>query len=121
MCLLAASCVGPVIKKAPYTFETLDRLSDEQWAKHRNDDEYVRFSTDWLLFNNANRIDQKGDCYSLGGATEDLILVQNEQGVIQYVVPEHENEKTRCFQAVFLEQKYPTPPFAPFYHYMRMQ
>jgi len=118
--LLLTGCASKL--PAPdYSFETVDRLADQQWAEYKDDDRHSAFNTDWLLFNNANGIDQKNGCYVLGSDVEDLILIQNSEGVIQHVVLKRSTPKSECFKEVFLGVRYPAPPVAPYYHFMRMQ
>lgn len=104
-----------------YSFEVVKQEATSQWEKYRDSEAYAQFKNDWLSFNNANHVDEKGNCYSKGGPTEVVILIQNRMGTIQNVVVENDNKKTRCFKKAFLGEKYPKPPFAPFYHYMIMQ
>lgn len=115
------SCSSNIPIKDIYSFEVVEQQATAQWEKYRDTEEYAQFNNDWLSFNNANQIDEKGHCYLIGGPTEVIILIQNRLGTIQNVVVENDNKKTRCFKEAFIGKKYPKPPFSPFYHYMIMK
>lgn len=129
VCMLAAlsfSCLAACASQrgaapASWSFGELDRLSTRQWEEHEHDQPYARYNTEWLLFNNANKIDERGGCYDIPGGPDDLVLVQNSAGEIQHAVPRVDNARSRCFAAVYLGVKYPPPPFSPFFHFMQMQ
>lgn len=102
------------------SFESAHLLFKEQWQEHRETEEYARYDAEWLRFNNANRIDEQGGCYALSRASVDLILVHNETGEVESVVPKQTSKKAECFVNVFRGRKYPAPPYAPFYQYLQM-
>lgn len=104
-----------------YSWEQIDRLSEEQWQSHKDEESYVRYNTEWSLFNNVNEIDKRENCYPIEGSDTVIILIQNNNGVIQDVVTKHNDKRSNCFKQAFLNVKYPKPPFAPFYHYLHME
>ncbi len=112
------SCTNKQGYEQPYSFEDILMLSTQQWEMNSDQEEYENFRNDWILFNNLNSSDEKDACYKLGSNTEQMILVQNSNGTIQYVIPENKNDKTECFVKIYLGKKYPKPPFSPFYHLM---
>lgn len=117
---LLFSCKSQDPIKDPYSFVNVKRLAVQQWKEHKDDEKYANFTNEWLMFNNTNSIDSKGKCYLLSDKKEEIILVQNQLGTIQYLIAENENEKTQCFRKTFVGQKYPHPPFAPFFHQLTM-
>ena len=116
-----AACAGRSPVSEGNSFDSLYLLAENQWVQHHESDEFVRFQAQWLEFNNANHIDEQGNCYALARGPQDLILTQNAAGVIEQVTPRTSNRATDCFAEAFLGKEYPAPPFAPFYHFMRMQ
>jgi hypothetical protein len=117
---LLFSCKTQDSIKDPYSFGSAKQFAVQQWKEHKDDEKYANFTNEWLMFNNTNSIDSKGKCYLLGDNKEEIILVQNQLGTIQYLIAENENEKTQCFREAFVGQKYPRPPFAPFFHQLTM-
>jgi hypothetical protein len=113
-------CAGQLPTTETASYATVFAVAEEQWTQNHETEEFVSFQTAWLEFNNSNRIDEQGNCYALSEQSEVIVLVQDAHGVIQDVVPRNANRKTACFAEVFLGQKYPAPPFAPFYHIMHM-
>ena len=104
-----------------YTWEQIDKLSQQQWQLNKDEDNYVSYNTEWSLYNNVNKIGKRGDCYAIKGKETLLILIQNNNGVIQDVVTKHNDKRSNCFKQSFINVKYPKPPFAPFYHYLDMK
>jgi hypothetical protein len=118
---LLASCSLRSIDERRYTYDDVKPLFERQRIDNREDENYKKFTTDWLLHNNSHGIDEKNNCYALGIPTENLILILNDAGVVQHVVTENQTEKAQCFVEVFRGEKYPKPPFSPFYVHLSME
>jgi len=96
---------------------------DEALARAKAQPADVRYpyEEEWAAFNNSNHIDQKSGCYRKSSGPIQQILVINKSGVVTDVITDVDNEKSRCFRDSFLDVKFPAPPVAPFYVYLRMR
>jgi len=99
-------------------FETADALYGEQYnLRALEANEYIRQR---MEYENSIDLDAKGDCYAIPGNGITQILVISSEGVIESVIANEDNEKSRCFKKSYLGTKYKAPPFSPFYRKMKM-
>ena len=118
---LLFSCTNQGAKNNSSPFYQAKGLYDRQWAEHKDDARYMVFIHEWLAFKNNNPPRaEEGRCYYLSDKSERFILVQDQHGVINKLIAENENKKTKCFRAALVGKKYPKPPIAPFYHELTM-
>lgn len=96
------------------------KLAEQQWQDNKENAQFKEYSNTWNNFNNANKLDEKDGCYSYGREPVKLILVQNSEGLVEKVITQSDNKKTKCFVKSYSGVKFPKPPIAPFYHRMTM-
>lgn len=82
---------------------------------------YIEYGQQWALFNNRNRIDEKGDCYHKHPKPFEQVLILDSQGIVTDIIADQDNDKSRCFRDSYLRVQFPPPPVAPFYLHLHMQ
>jgi hypothetical protein len=95
------------------------------WIRTRDKIEYQAYAAEFAQFNNALRLDERGDCYSLTGGTVNLMLLisgARDDGfaVVEGVFYDANNAKARCFERSFSGIRTKAPPFLPFVLQLRM-
>ncbi|MEN0038786.1 MAG: hypothetical protein AAGC78_17040 [Cellvibrio sp.] len=117
---LLFSCANQSPVQNSMSFSQAKGLYDQQWVQHKDDEKYISFVGEWLRFKNTNSNPFEARCYFATDAKERFILIQNEKGIIQELIAENDNRKTRCFRKELVGNKYPRPPFAPFFTVLTM-
>lgn len=92
------------------TYEEANILLEKAYLNPNHSD-YTRKT---ISFNRKHNISEKGDCYSFDGEVL-LITITDIDGVIQRAISRTENKKSECYVKIFEGQKFPAPPYAPFF------
>jgi hypothetical protein len=91
-----------------------------QQQNAQQDTEILNYLSDRMEYEKNIRLDEKGSCYSLPGGQIIQIIRINKQGVIDLVVSNIENDKSKCFKKTYLGTKFKEPPKYPIYQQMHM-
>jgi len=67
-----------------------------------------------LNFNNANQLDQRGNCHALSKYPVIVILVLDKDGKVSSSTADVQSKKAQCFQNLYASVQFPSPPFAPY-------
>lgn len=118
--LLTASCseTGSKSSKAveiPMTFEEAFKFVDKQIAE--KDPAIIEYLGRRLAFENSIGLDGKGNCYAIPGKTVTLVSRINQAGVIDLVIADAENERSKCFKNIYLNTQFDSPPVSPIYRF----
>jgi hypothetical protein len=93
-------------------------------AHHRADlqphDVAYAYEDKWDKFNNDNNLDERDGCYQKATGITQQVLVLDNMGMVTEVLADIDNAKSRCFRQTYLHAKFPAPPFAPYYMYLKM-
>ena len=113
--VLAALLAGASARHAS-SFEEAQSIFDHQ----ANDDATKAYAKAWADYNNAHRLDEKGNCYAKAGGSLVLILEIDEHGKVVGTYSDKTNPGSRCWRSNYLGVTFPPPPFAPYFHRMQM-
>ena len=95
------------------------------WVKSRDKAEYQGYAAEFAQFNNHFHLDEKDGCYGLASGPVDLMLVithpdNDEFAVIERVMSNVDNAKSRCFEKTYRGVRTKLPPYLPFVLQMGM-
>jgi hypothetical protein len=95
------------------------------WEQSKDTTAYQTYAAEFSQFNNHFHLDEKGGCYGLAPGPVDLMLVithpdNGEFAVIEQVLSDVDNAKTRCFKRSYGGIRTKIPPFFPFVLQMTM-
>ena len=100
----------------PLTFDQARQRASEQASVVT-----LQYEEAWYEFNNAHLLEEKGGCYAImPDVTTQQVLVLDATGRVIEVVADVNNNKAQCFRESYLNIKFPRPPFAPYYIYLKM-
>jgi len=95
------------------------------WERHKNTAEYQNYASEFSQFNNHFHLDENDGCYALAPGPVSLMLVvshheSNEFAVVEQVLSDVDNSKSRCFKKSYRGIRTKIPPFLPFVLQMGM-
>ena len=79
------------------------------------DEPVMEYLNQRLAYENKNKLDAKGDCYSLPGDGVPIIIRIDKSGVVDEVYLKSGGEKSLCFKKTYMSTAFGTPPKAPIY------
>jgi hypothetical protein len=96
------------------------------WERNRSNPAYQTYVTEFSQFNNHFHLDEKGGCYALAPGPVNLMLIISHQdnsefAIIERVLADVDNAKSRCFENSYRGVRTKTPPFFPFVLQMEMK
>lgn len=98
------------------TFEEAVALAQNQVKEASSErSEYLKSR---MGYENSIALDEQGFCYSIPGGGITQVIRINKEGVIDLVLSNIENPKSKCFRETYLDTKFSPPPFAPIYQEM---
>jgi hypothetical protein len=74
-----------------------------------------------INYNNANKLDEKGDCHGLSKYPVIVVLVLDANGKVTSSTADVQNKKAECFQKAYATAQFPAPPFAPYRKPIRLK
>lgn len=124
LCSLTIICADSASSNASEALQTKRSVSgkillktfDEAqvlFEKDKEKPEFQKYLGGFADWNNANKLDTRGDCYRLGLETVTLFLVIGSSGIIEQVLTELESPKAACFVKSYLGQQWKKPPYSP--------
>ena len=116
--ILVALFAAGVASAAPHatSFAEAQKLYDYQ----PRDAAIKAYIQTWTVFNNANHLDEKGNCWSKKGEPFVQILEIDATGKVAGYFADKDNDRSRCLRKAYFGVKFPAPPIAPFYHRLTM-
>jgi len=95
------------------------------WLNSRDAAAYQSYAAEFSQFNNHFHLDSKDGCYVLAPGSVELMLVishpnNDEFAVIERVLSDVDNAKSKCFEKTYRDVRTKIPPFLPFVLQMRM-
>jgi hypothetical protein len=120
--LLTLGVVGiATAAEPPQSYQDAEAI----WIRSRDTIEYQTYAAEFAQFNNAVRLDERGNCYSLTGGSVNLMLVisgARDDGfaVVERAFYDTNNAKARCFERSYNGISTKAPPFLPFVLQLRM-
>lgn len=83
---------------------------DKQFPSAKN----TAYETETLAFNNANKLDEKGNCHGKSIYPVTIMLILDAEGRVTSSMTDVENAKAQCFRKAYAGVKFPRPPVAPY-------
>lgn len=84
-------------------------------------DKASRYEEVSLNFNNAQKLDEKGNCHGLSSYPVIVILILDANGKVSSSTADVSNKKADCFREVYAGVQFPAPPFAPYRKPIRLR
>ena len=89
------------------------------WVGKMNTAEYRDYASAFAQFNNHFHLDSKDGCYAMAPGPVNLLLVishpnNDEFAMVEQVLSDVDNAKSRCFQKTYGGIRTKAPPFFPF-------
>ena len=78
------------------------------------------YDASWYAFSNANRLDERDDCYSKGEGSLIQILEMDASGRITGHFADHDDARSKCWRRTYLGVTFPKPPISPYYIRLEM-
>jgi hypothetical protein len=72
------------------------------------------YETASLAFNNANKLDEKGNCHDMSRHPVTIMLILDAEGRVTSTSTDVDNKKAACFRKAYADVKFPRPPVAPY-------
>jgi hypothetical protein len=76
--------------------------------------EHRDYTSKTIEFEQKHNFSEKEDCYIYEGEIL-LITITDENGVIQRIIPNIDNDKSKCYINLLQGKNFPEPPYAPFF------
>lgn len=74
----------------------------------------TKYENESLAFNNAKKLDEKGNCHGKSIYPVTIILLLDASGRVMSSTTDVENNKAACFRAAYANVQFPKPPIAPY-------
>lgn len=74
----------------------------------------TKYENESLAFNNAQKLDEKGNCHGKSIYPITIILVLDATGRVTSSTTDVENKKAACFRTAYANVQFPKPPVAPY-------
>ena len=74
----------------------------------------TKYETETLAFNNAQKLDEKGNCHGKSMYPVTIILMLDAAGRVTGSTTDVENAKAACFRTAYAGVQFPKPPIAPY-------
>ncbi|WP_426212253.1 hypothetical protein [Massilia sp. TWP1-3-3] len=71
-----------------------------------------KYENESLAFNNAQKLDEKGNCHGKSMYPVTIVLVLDPSGRVASSTTDVENGKAACFRAAYAGVQFPKPPMA---------
>ncbi len=81
-----------------------------QFPNTKND----KYETESLAFNNAKKLDEKGNCHGMSTYPVTIMLILDASGRVTSTMTDVENNKAKCFRKAYANVQFPKPPVAPY-------
>ncbi len=81
-----------------------------QFPNAKND----KYENESLAFNNAKKLDEKGNCHGMSIHPVTIMLILDASGRVTSTMTDVENNKAKCFRKAYANVQFPKPPVAPY-------
>lgn len=81
----------------------------------------TKYEDESLAFNNANKLDEKGNCHGKSAYPVVILLTLDASGRVTNTITDVENSKAACFRAAYANVQFPKPPVAPYFKPIRLK
>lgn len=77
-------------------------------------DKATRYEEAALNYNNAQKLDEKGNCHGKSSYPVVIVLTLDAAGKVLRSTTDIDNKKAECFRQAYASAQFPPPPFAPY-------
>lgn len=116
--LLAAGCQttgsSSSANEAPPPKNPAFKTEMDKFNKQFPNAKATAYETASLAFNNANKLDEKGNCHDMSRYPVTIILILDAEGRVESSTTDVDSPKAACFRKAYADVKFPRPPMAPY-------
>ena len=84
-------------------------------------DKASRYEDLSISYNNAQKLDEKGNCHDLSKYPVIVVLLLDANGKVTNTTADVSNAKADCFRQAYASAQFPAPPFAPYRKPIRLR
>lgn len=84
-------------------------------------DKATKYEEVSLNYNNAQKLDERGNCHDMSKYPVVIVLTLDAQGNVTRSTTDVEGKKAECFRQAYASAKLPAPPFAPYLKPIRLR
>ena len=81
----------------------------------------TKYEDESLAFNNANKLDMKGNCHGKSAYPVVILLTLDANGRVTDTMTDVQNSKAECFRQAYAGVQFPKPPVAPYFKPIRLK
>lgn len=124
--VLAAGCStlgvgGPPADEAPPPANPNFAAEMDKFNKQFPNDKATKYEEVSLNYNNAKKLDEKGNCHDMSKYPVVIVLTLDASGKVLKSTTDVENRKAACFRDAYAGVQLPAPPFAPYYKPIKLR
>lgn len=84
-------------------------------------DKATKYEEISLNFNNAKKLDERGNCHDLSRHPVVIVLTLDAAGKVTRSTTDVQGKKAECFRQAYADAQLPPPPFAPYQKPIRLR
>jgi hypothetical protein len=84
-------------------------------------DKATKYEEISLNYNNAQKLDERGNCHDLSKYPVVIVLTLDAQGKVTRSTTDVQGKKAECFRQAYASAQLPPPPFAPYQKPIRLR
>lgn len=122
--VLAAGCStmgGPPANEAPPPVNPNFATEMNKFNAQFPNDKATKYEEISLNFNNAQKLDERGNCHDKSKYPVVIVLTLDASGKVVKSTTDVENSKAECFRQAYASVQMPAPPFAPYLKPIRLR
>ncbi|WP_229518401.1 hypothetical protein [Massilia sp. PAMC28688] len=81
----------------------------------------MKYEDESLAYNNANKLDMKGNCHGMSIYPVTILLTLDASGRVTDTMTDVQNKKAECFRKAYANVQFPKPPVAPYFKPIRLK
>jgi hypothetical protein len=116
--IFIAACSS--VSKKQYVPSYAEALELNKIETEKKDPRVISYLNERIKYENEIALYESKRCYLIPGGGVTLISRVNKKGVIDLVLAETENLKTKCYRETYLGKKFKSPEVYPLYFKMQM-
>jgi hypothetical protein len=122
--VLAAGCStmgGPPANEPPPAVNPNFATEMNKFNAQFPNDKASKYEEISLNYNNAQKLDERGNCHDLSKYPVVIVLTLDAQGKVTRSTTDVQGKKADCFRQAYASAQLPPPPFAPYLKPIRLR
>jgi hypothetical protein len=122
--VLAAGCStmgGPPANEPPPAVNPNFATEMNKFNAQFPNDKATKYEEISLNYNNAQKLDERGNCHDLSKYPVVIVLTLDAQGKVTRSTTDVQGKKADCFRQAYASAQLPPPPFAPYLKPIRLR